>query len=362
MCLGHQMGRQKIRNQTAFAEKSPKRVWRPVTQESVKEKIKSTAMEKFVIYSKECRNYYVQFMKYLQAVGYSKSSCSTFTTGIKEFLYWSEKKKDLSRPFGITSIDQVEESDIENFYEYLQHRPSTTTGGALSESRIRLHMYTLKLFFQHLQDIEQIEINPMGNLNYTRDYKRTRENLLSSEDIEKLYDQCSTSKQKAMLGIIYGCGLRRQEAVKLNAKDIHFKSAMLYVREGKGGRKRTIPLGKTVLNDFKEYYFNERPGELNYNKGDIEAFMINNHGTRMQGDSYSHEIKKLITKANLDRRITLHHFRHAIATHLIESGMKTEHVKDFLGHMSIETTQTYTHITTKEMKKTTAYGTTKLPA
>jgi integrase/recombinase XerD len=312
-------------------------------------------MEKFIIHSKEYRDHYVRFKKYLQAVGYSKSSCSTFDTGIKEFLWWTERKK-------IGTINQVEESDIESFYEHLQHRPSKTTGGSLSEGRITLHMYTLKLFFQHLQDTEQIEVNPMGNLNYTRDFKRTRENLLSKEDIEKLYNGCETAKQKAMLGIIYGCGLRRQEAVKLNARDIHFKNAMLYVREGKGGRKRTIPLSKTVLNDFKEYYFNERPNEINQRSKDIEAFMFNNHGTRMQGDSYNQEIKKMIAKAKLDKQITLHHFRHAIATHLIESGMKTEHVKDFLGHMSIETTQTYTHITTKEMKKTTAYGTTNLPS
>ncbi len=312
-------------------------------------------MERFIIYSKEYRNHYVQFMRYLQAIGYSKASWKTFATGIKEFLCWIEKQK-------VATINQVEESDIESFYEYLQHRPSITTGGSLSESRVTLHMYTLKLFFSHLQDVEQININPMGNLTYTRDYKRTRENLLTREDIEKLYNECETSKQKAILGIIYGCGLRRQEAVKLNAKDIHFKSSMLYVREGKGGRKRSIPLSKTVLNDLKDYYFNERPGEINYNKGDIASFMINNHGTRMQGDTYSEEIKKMIAKARLDKQITLHHFRHAIATHLIESGMKTEHVKDFLGHKSIETTQTYTHITTKEMKKTTAYGTQKLSA
>jgi integrase/recombinase XerD len=312
-------------------------------------------MERFIIYSKEYRNYYVQFMKYLQAVGYSKASCSTFTTGIKEFLCWIEENK-------ISTIYQVEERDIESFYEYLQHRPSTTTGGSLSESRITLHMYTLKLFFQHLQDVEQIEINPMGNLNYTRDYKRTRGNLLSGEDIEKLYGQCSTAKQRAMLGIIYGCGLRRQEAVKLNAKEIHFKTGMLYVREGKGGRKRTIPLSKTVLNDLKDYYFNERPREINNKSKDIEAFMFNHHGTRMQGDSYNQEIKKMIAKAKLDKKITLHYFRHAIATHLIESGMKMEHVKDFLGHASMETTQTYTHITTTQIKKTTGYGTETIPA
>lgn len=362
MRLGRQMGRQKIRNQTAFAEKGSKRVWRPVTQESVKRtspklrppkdrNLIKLIMERFIIHSKEYRNHYGQFIKYLQAIGYSKASVRTFNTGIKEFLHWIEKKK-------ITALCQVEEDHIESFYEYLQHRPSATTGGALSESRITLHMFTLKIFFQHLQDTEQVEINPMGNLDYSRDYKRTRENVLSLDDIQKLYQACHTAKERAILGIIYGCGLRRQEAEKLNARDVHFKSAMLHVRQGKGGRKRTIPLSITVCNDLKDYYFNERPKEVQYSKPTVEAFLLNRHGTRMRGDTYSQEIKRLIAKAGLDPHITLHHFRHAIATHLIESGMKLEHVKDFLGHQSMETTQTYTHITTREMKKTTAYANT----
>ncbi len=311
-------------------------------------------MERFIIYSKEYRDQYHRFMKYLQTVGYSVASCKTFATGYREFLWWLEKNK-------IMNVDQVNERDIENFYSYQQERPNTTTGGTLSESRITIHMYVIKLLFCYLEDIEQITVNPMSNLDYTHSYKRTRENLLSVDDIQKLYDTCQTAKQRAILGIIYGCGLRRQEAAKLNARDIHFKSGMLYVREGKGGRKRTIPLSKTVLKDLKEYYYSERTRELNYNNPDsLESFMLNKHGTRMQGLTYSDEVKKLITTAGLNEQITLHHFRHAIATHLLESGMKTEHVKDFLGHQSIETTQTYTHITTTQMKKTTSYGTEKL--
>lgn len=312
-------------------------------------------MERFIIYSKAYRTRYYQFTNYLKAIGYSVASCKTFDTGIKEFLHWLEKQS-------ITTIDQVKEKHIEKFYNYQQERPSLTTGGALSESRIVLHMYTLKLFFQHLQDIEQIEINPMHNLSYTRDYKRTRENVLTPKDIDQLYQACDTARQRAILGIFYGCGLRKQEAEKLNAKDIHFRTSMLYVTEGKGNRKRTIPLSKKVLNDFKEYYLNERPNQVNH-LSDLSAFMFNSKGGRMSGESYNNEIKKLITKADIDKSITLHHFRHAIATHLIESGMKTEHVKDFLGHQSIETTQTYTHITTTEMKKTTNYeNTIRLPA
>lgn len=312
-------------------------------------------MERFTIYSKEYRDQYHRFMKYLQTVGYSQASRKTFATGIREFLHWLEKQT-------IMSVDQVQERDIEKFYSYQQERPNTTTGGTLSESRITINMYVIKLLFCYLEDIEQLATNPMSNLDYSHRYKRTRENLLTREDIETLYQTCETAKQKAILGIIYGCGLRRQEAAKLNARDIHFKSGLLYVREGKGGRKRTIPLSKTVLQDLKEYYYSERTGEINYNNADsLEAFMLNSQGNRMLGDCYSQEVKKLIIKAELDEKITLHHFRHAIATHLLESGMKTEHVKDFLGHMSIETTQTYTHITTTQMKKTTAYGTEKIP-
>jgi integrase/recombinase XerD len=311
-------------------------------------------MRRFNIYSQEYRNYYNQFMRYLQGVGYSKSSCKTFATGICEFLQWTEKQS--------LFIDQLKETHLETFYNHIQERPSTTTGGALTEGRITLHMYTLKLFFQHLQDTEQILVNPMANLHYTSDYKRTRKNLLTIEDIQTLYDQCDTIKQRAIIGMVYGCGLRRQEAVKLNAKDIHFRSSMLYVREGKGGRKRIIPLSKSVAEDFREYYYNYRTKEVNRNNADsLEAFMIHKYGNRMQADTYSEEMKRLTIKAGLSEEICLHHFRHAIATHLLEGGMKTEHVKDFLGHMSIETTQTYTHITAKEMKKTTAYGTAKVP-
>lgn len=312
-------------------------------------------MEKFIIYSKEYRDHHQRFIKYLQTVGYSQASRRTFAPGLREFFWWLEKQK-------INTLDQVSENHIENFYSYQQERPNTTAGGTLSESRIAIHMYVIKLLFCYLEDTEQLTVNPMNNLDYGRTFARTRENLLSLEDVQKLYDVCQTARQRAILGILYGCGLRRQEAVRLNARDVHFKSGLLYVREGKGGKKRIVPLSKTVLTDLKDYYYHERSRLLNYNNPDsLQAFMLNKRGTRMQGFTWRDEMKKLITAAGLNEQITLHHFRHAIATHLLESGMKTEQVKDFLGHRSIVTTQTYTHITTTQMKKTTSYGTEKIP-
>jgi len=309
-------------------------------------------MEKFIIYSKEYRHHYDRFMKHVYAIGYSPASCKTFRTSIREFLCWLEIKNIV--------VSSVMENIIKDYYSYQQERPAGN-GGVLSESRITLNMYTIKLFFQQMQDNDLIAIHPMNNLEYTTDYKRTRENLLTIDDIKKLYEVCETCKQRAMFAIIYGCGLRRQEAERLDAKDVHFRSSMLYVREGKGGRKRTIPLSRSVVEDLKDYYYNERPQLISHAWGDVTAFMLNQYGARMKGGTYWKEIKALIVKANLDQLISPHHFRHAIATHLLESGMKTEYVKDFLGHMSIETTQTYTHITTTQIKKTTTYGAATIP-
>jgi integrase/recombinase XerD len=312
-------------------------------------------METFTITTKYYREHYQRFMSYLQTVGYSQASRQTFDTAIREFLHWLETQK-------VMSLERVKENDIEKFYTYQQERP-TKTGGTLSESRIGIHMYVIKLFFAHLQESAQLDVNPMNDLYYAHAFKSQRENILSREDIQRLYQACTTAKARAILGLFYGCGLRRKEVLKLDARDIHFRSGLLYVREGKGGRKRTIPLSKTVLADLKEYYYTQRPTETSGSNPDsLAAFMLNRQGKRMREWSYNGEIKKLLVATGLNAPITMHHFRHAIATHLLESGMKTEQVKDFLGHASIETTQTYTHITTTQMKKTTAYGLAAIPA
>lgn len=114
---------------------------------------------------------------------------------------------------------------------------------------------------------------------------------MTIDDIKKLYDICETAKRRAVLGIIYGCGLRRNEAEKLDAKDVHFRSSMSYVREGKRGRKRTIPLSGSIVEDLKVYYYNERPDLINHAWGDASAFMLNQYGARMKGSTYMRKSK-----------------------------------------------------------------------
>ncbi len=144
-----------------------------------------------------------------------------------------------------------------------------------------------------------------------------------------------------------------RKAENLNINDVQFTKRMLYVRNGKGSKRRAIPMNVKVAKDFEDYYLNERTKYFT-----TDAFVLNNHNTRMRGDSYCRILKNIASRNNLlinsfanyhssaehGRSINLHHLRHSIATHLLENGLSLEFIRDFLGHTHLDTTQIYTKV------------------
>ena len=153
-----------------------------------------------------------------------------------------------------------------------------------------------------------------------------------------------------MLHLFYSCGLRRSEGEALNIRDIHFRDQLLYVREGKGARRRVVPLTDRVAADMEAYYLQERCSSTVKKTADEEAFMLNQRGGRLQGDGYIKILNRLKDKAGIDKEITLHHLRHSIATHLLQGGMSMEYVRDFLGHQHLESTQVYAKLSAGQLK------------
>jgi len=156
--------------------------------------------------------------------------------------------------------------------------------------------------------------------------------------IKQLY-RLAGVKERVVLSLFYGCGLRRSEGEQLNLKDVSFKSGLLYVRKGKGGKRRAVPMSEKVVEDLQVYVDIERKWTI---KND--ALVLNKRGSRMSGKSHSRMLKSLIKRTELKGQITLHSLRHSIASHLLERGLSVEYVRDFLGHKHLESTQIYTHI------------------
>jgi integrase/recombinase XerD len=208
-------------------------------------------------------------------------------------------------------------------------------------------MYCLKLFFSWLEQTHQITYNPISNIQFKRPKANTRQPL-SQHQIKQLFDATQNLQEKTILHLCYSCGLRRSEAVNLNLIDIDFGNNVLYVRNGKGAKRRVIPINKIVKNDLENYVKEYRKDK------DLEPFMLGGIKHRISGDSLNKTLKAIIENSeisHLTSQISLHHLRHSIATHLLENGMSIEFVRDFLGHSHLETTQIYAKVRSYQIKK-----------
>ncbi|MFN3405838.1 MAG: tyrosine-type recombinase/integrase [Cytophagaceae bacterium] len=273
-----------------------------------------------------------QFTRYIQQIGYSKGSQYQIPSCIKEFLEVTNK-----------TFKSITQQDILDFYQYLQTRPLKRRTGALSEAMIAQYVFSLKTFFNWLEQTGQIKYNPISNIRFKSPEGNPREPL-SQKEIQQLFEAAQTSKETAILHLFYSCGLRRTEAENLNTADIHFSKNLLYVREGKGAKRRAIPINEKVKNELESYYNHERT------KVNEEAFMLNRTNQRMSGDSYNRALKKIIERTEINKETTLHHLRHSIATHLLENGLSIEFVRDFLGHSHLEATQIYAKVKARQLK------------
>lgn len=280
-----------------------------------------------------------QFTRYIQQIGYGKGSQYQIPSCIKEFLEFTSK-----------SFKNIAQQDILDFHRYLQTRPLKRRAGALSGAMIGHYVFSLRTFFNWLEQTGQIRYNPVSSIRFKSPQGNPREPL-GKEEIGQLFEAAITCKEKAILHLFYSCGLRRTEAENLNWADIHFGKNLLYVREGKGAKRRAIPINGKVKRGLENYYNHERT-KVNSLSRDIgkEAFMLNRTNARMRGDSYNRALKKIIGRTEIGRETTLHHLRHSIATHLLENGLSIEFVRDFLGHSHLEATQIYAKVGAGQLK------------
>ena len=274
-----------------------------------------------------------QFKEHLERLGYSKTSIYMLPNCVKDFLQYQSHEQ----------LQNITSADILRYHEYLKERPRKRGFGGLSESYINHHLYALKLFFSWQQEKGEITACPISSLAFKTPTSKPRE-VLTAQEIKELFEACETLKERAVLALFYGCGLRRSEGEKLNLKDIHFRSNVLYVREGKGNKRRVVPLSPQVKKELWNYAIEER--EI---REEEAAFITNKIYKRARGSSYNDMLKTILERTGIKKEITLHCLRHSIATHLLESGLPLEYVRDFLGHKHLESTQIYTRINQQQL-------------
>jgi len=287
------------------------------------------------------------FDTFVKAKGYRQGKGSQNQSCVREFLFFVESK-------GFTTIQHVKAPQIVDYYEYLRERPNQRRDGGLSESMIRHHLYALRLFFDHLVDANELDSSP-ARLPKFQLGKHKERNLCTVEEIKQMYGVCKDKTERALLGIAYGCGLRRTEIQNLNTTDVLLHKGVLIVREGKNGKSRTVPISDSVIKDLKEYIIYERSKSFtSKNFEDTPAFFLNKIGKRKAGDKHNNLLREIIHRTQnpelMRKEITLHCLRHSIATHLMDNGASIEFIQQLLGHAEIDTAHLYAKRRKQQMK------------
>jgi len=166
--------------------------------------------------------------------------------------------------------------------------------------------------------------------------------VLSRQEVKRILEALGNRKHRAMLSLIYACGLRRSEVLNLKLTDVQSDRGLLFVAHSKGDKDRVVPLSPKLLGQLREYYLDYRPAEFLFE---------GQGGGKYAPKSLQLVFQKALEKAGIRKPATLHWLRHSYATHLLESGTDIRYIQELLGHSSSRTTELYTHVSNRELKQ-----------
>jgi len=263
-----------------------------------------------------------KFKQWLRSKRYSESTLTTYSEALKSFLVFFREKPIAE----ITNEDVI----IYNNEYILQNN--------LSASYQNQIVNAIKLFFTTIRETKM-------DINKIHRPKRAKllPNILSKEEVKALLEAHTNLKHKAMLSLIYSCGLRRSELLNLKKSDIDSNRNLVIIRQSKGKKDRITPLSAKILELLRAYYLEYRPKYW--------LFEGQKENTKYSDRSLEEVLKKGIKLAHINKPVTLHWLRHSYATHLLESGTDLRYIQELLGHNSSKTTEIYTHVSTKSLQQ-----------
>ncbi|MCP4176696.1 MAG: site-specific tyrosine recombinase XerD [bacterium] len=282
-----------------------------------------------------------QFSNYiLIEKGLSKNTASAYVSDIQSF-------ENYLKDNDINSYSEVCRDDILFFLE-------DCSDSGMESSSIARRLASIKVFFKYLM-LEKVIKNDVTDVMNSPKLWRILPDFLSFDEIKKLLDVFSvrakdplTIRNRAIIEVLYSCGLRVSETVTLSLNDIKFDEGVVRVI-GKGSKERIVPLGQHAEKIISKYIDKARP-ELLKDKENESTVFLSNHGKPLDRERVWGIIKDAAKLAGIKKNIHPHTLRHSFASHLLENGADLRVIQEMLGHADISTTQIYTHVDKNRLK------------
>ena len=276
--------------------------------------------------------YYLRITK-----GLSPNSINSYISDLVEYIDFLVKNYALKDP------ERITKQHIRNFIGRLKRKHNTA-------SSISRKMSAIRSFHKYLMLEKIVFVNVTLGISLPKKEQKLPQ-ILSVEEINALMiaadgDEPLELRNRAMLELLYGSGLRISELINVKLGDLHLNMGFLNVL-GKGNKERIVPLGEEGRYSLRRYLDKGRP-QLKKIPGDI--VFVNNSGSSISRVGFYKTLKKLALKAGITKDVSPHTLRHSFASHLLENGVNLRMVQELLGHEDISTTQIYTHISKKQLK------------
>jgi integrase/recombinase XerD len=263
-----------------------------------------------------------EFKNYMNYKRYSKNTIKTYCEALYIFFKFHADKK-------------IEELGIEHLIIFNNEHILKNNYSTSYQNQV---INAIKLFYKN-------RFNRKMEIDFIQRPRREKRlpNVLSKLEVKSILESPINLKHRAMLSLIYACGLRRSELLNLTLKDVLSDRHLIFIRQSKGKKDRMLPISDKLISMLREYYRAYKPKKW--------LFEGQNPGEQYSERSIQLVLNQALVKAKINKPVTLHWLRHSYATHLLENGTDLRYIQELLGHSSSKTTEIYTHVTAHSIQK-----------
>ncbi len=287
-----------------------------------------------------------QYLESMAIKNFSESTIEKREQYLSLFIYWCDQR-------GMLRPGEITKPIIERYQRYLFHYRKKS-GEPLGFSGQTNRLIAIRAWFKWLTRENYILYNPASEIDLPKIEKRLPKAILNEREVEQIMNQTDLTtsigiRDRAILEVFYSTGVRRMELINISIYDIDVERGVLMVRQGKGRKDRVIPIGERAILWVEKYLYEVRP-EFICDHREEELF-LSSYGRKISPNGMSALVRGYVNKAGIVKKGSCHLFRHTMATLMLENGADIRFIQAMLGHASLETTEIYTQVSIKKLKK-----------
>ena len=292
------------------------------------------------------------YREYLAVRGYRPSTARAYCYELSFF------RRFLIEHTELADIDELDGPTLRGYISSIYERGIGMSGGHYKLTAVRS-------FLGALYDEKKLYLDLRSHIHLPRRARKLPANVLSEEHTAKLFgalenatafprvhtlDHAALLRDRAILETLYSTGVRLGELRRLALRDIDYEGGVVFVRDGKGGKDRVVPIGRTARESLRRYTDEARP--LLAPSTPCDTLFLTRFGRPIGDYTIREAVRRAAAAAGLEGKVRVHDIRHTCATHMLNHGADIRYVQELLGHASLSSTQIYTHVSIRRLRET----------